>query len=180
MLHDSQYGFRTSRGTNDAVFKLVNDIYRSKDSREFMVACFLDVRKAFDCIHHSELIQRMRDLNLPAIYCDWLCAYLGDRTQRVMCNVMCTVSTTVSVQYGVPQGSILGPLLFICYVNKLPDEITNCSTVMYADDVVFYTSDTLLHKATTRLQTDATNVYNWFCRSGLCINTDKTKVIGNF
>ena len=76
ILTNSQYGFRNSRGTNDAVFKLVNDIYLAKDNSEFMLTCFLDVRKAFDSIHQGELISRMRHMGLPDIYTDWLCAYL--------------------------------------------------------------------------------------------------------
>ena len=82
LLSKFQYGFRTSRGTNDAVFTFINDLYRAKDDREVLYACFLEVRKAFDSIHHGELINRMRKLNLPPIYTDWLCAYLNDRSQR--------------------------------------------------------------------------------------------------
>ena len=104
LISDCQFGFRASRGTNDAVFTLVNDIFNSRDNRDPLVACFLDVRKAFDCIHHSELLSRMKEFNLPNIYCDWLYAYLRNRTQRVMCNN--TKSGLANINFGVPQGSI--------------------------------------------------------------------------
>ena len=117
----------------------------------------------------------MRDLKLPDIYCDWLYAYLANRTQRVLCNG--TKSSVSNITYGVPQGSILGPLLFICFINNLPNVIKYCRVIMYADDVVFYVAHDVLASACELLQDDATSVFNWFTGSGLCINTDKTKVI---
>ena len=86
LLSNSQFGFRKSRGTMDAVFTLVNDLYLARDKGEIVAACFLDVRKAFDSIHHGELLYRMRKLKFPKIYTDWLCSYLGVRSQRVVCN----------------------------------------------------------------------------------------------
>ena len=133
------------------------------------------MRKAFDSVHHLELIKRMRALELPTIYTDWLFAYLGNRSQRVACNG--TVSSSLPVKYGVPQGSILGPLLFICFVNALPNVLEHTKIIMYADDVVFYTSSTDLKKAESDLQSDASKVYDWFCKSGLSINKDKTKML---
>ena len=81
-LSGSQYGYCASRGTNDAVFKFVNDVFISKDKGEHLQACFLDVRKAFDSIHHLELLSHMKQLNLSSIYTDWLYAYLKNCTQR--------------------------------------------------------------------------------------------------
>ena len=112
VLSRHQYGFRASRGTNDAVFKLINNIYSARDKGESLLACFLDVRKAFDSIHHLELISRIKGLGLPPLYTDWLFAYLGDRSQRVACNG--STSNTLPIPYGVPQGSILAP--FCLYV----------------------------------------------------------------
>ena len=174
-LSQCQFGFRASRGTGDAVFTLLNDLFRARDSGEVVAACFLDVRKAFDSINHSELITRMRALDIPSIYSDWLCAYLADRGQRVICNNH--TSGPRRITYGVPQGSILGPLLFICYVNNLPNVVKNCCMIMYADDVIFYTSHKNIDTTEKLLQADASNVYDWFCKSGLCINTEKTKVM---
>ena len=85
----------------------------------------------------------MKSLELPALYSDWLYAYLGNRSQRVTCNG--TTSNTLPNTYGVPQGSILGPLLFICYVNSLPNVLKTCNIIMYADDVVFYATSGNVH-----------------------------------
>ena len=175
LLSKYQYGFRASRGTGDAVFSLVNDLYKSRDEDMVMATCFLDVRKAFDSIHHGELIARMSRLGIPVIYIDWLHAYLSSRKQRVICNN--TISSCLDIKCGVPQGSIMGPLLFICFINCLPDYLVNCRISMYADDVVFYVAGRTMAEAQCKLQVDATNVFNWFSRSGLCINTEKTKVM---
>ena len=86
-----------------------------------------------------------------------------------MCNNV--KSSLAPINFGVPQGSILGPLLFICYINNLPNIVKNCRVLMYADDVVFYTTSNNLSEARALLQEDATTVYDWFTRSGLCINT---------
>ena len=175
LLTNMQYGFRTARGTNDAVFKLVNDIYKAKDCDEYMVTCFLDIRKAFDSVHQGELIARMRAMQLPPIYTDWLCAYLGDRSQSVICNG--TTSNILPIKYGVPQGSILGPLLFICFVNNLPNVVKNSKMLLYADDVVFYCTGKSLKSTCDNLQEDASAIHTWFSRSGLSIRTGKTKIV---
>ena len=104
VLTKFQFGFRASRGTADAVFNLANNLYQARDRGEAVAACFLDVRKAFDSINHEELIHRLREMGLPAIYTNWFIAYLSKRKQRVVCND--SVSSTESVPFGVPQGSI--------------------------------------------------------------------------
>ena len=137
-LSKFQFGFRASRGTADAVFNLVNNLYEARDRGEAVAACFLDVRKAFDSIHHGELIKRLRLLELPEIYTNWFVSHLANRKQRVICKD--NISSVLPVPFGVPQGSILGPLLFICYINGLPDVLRNCRVSMYADDVVLMAS----------------------------------------
>ena len=76
----------TPRGTNDGVFRFTNEIFYSKDNNKYLMACFLDVRKAFDSMHHLELVACIRLLEIPLIYTDWLLAYLANRSQRVVCN----------------------------------------------------------------------------------------------
>ena len=85
ILSKFQYGFRASRGTNDAVFKLVNDIYYARDRDECLLACFLDVRKAFDSIHHLELIARMKSLELtPPLHRLALCLLRQQKSKSCM------------------------------------------------------------------------------------------------
>ena len=174
-LSKYQFGFRSSRGTADAVFNLINNLYRSKDKGKVVAACFLDVRKAFDSIHHGELLKRLTDLGIPPLYTNWFSAYLSNRSQSVICND--TQSNILPVKFGVPQGSILGPLLFLCYINNLPSILKHCTISMYADDVVFYVEHQSSCIAENLLQADASRVYDWFCQSGLCINTEKTQVL---
>ena len=162
-------------GTGDAVFSVVNDLYGARDRGETVAACFLDVRKAFDSIHHGELLSRLKLLGIPPIYTNWFHAYLANRSQKVLSNNK--LSASKPIPFGVPQGSILGPLLFICYINNLPNVLQHCSISMYADDVVFYINHKSSVIAENLLQLDANRIYNWFSASGLCINTDKTEIV---
>ena len=72
----AQYGFRSSRGTADTVFSLVNDLYEARDRGNAVLACFVDVRKAFDSIHHGELIARIKNMGIHPVYANWLISYL--------------------------------------------------------------------------------------------------------
>ena len=78
-LSPCQYGFRVSRSTADSVFNVVNDLYGARDRGETVATCFLDVKKAFDSIHHGELLARLVDLGIPKIYTNWFHAYLENR-----------------------------------------------------------------------------------------------------
>ena len=76
-----QYGFHSSRGTGDAIFSLVNDLYNARDRREIVASCFLDVWKAFDSAHHGEPITGLKTMGIPDLYSNWFIAYLENRSQ---------------------------------------------------------------------------------------------------
>ena len=120
--------------TTDAITKFVSDITQSLDTKDSTLAVYLDLSKAFDTLNHIFLFfYGIRGLPL-----DWFDSYLSQRKQYVE-YIKCS-SETRQVECGVPQGSVLGPLLFILYINDLPDAIENARSIIFADDTTIYIS----------------------------------------
>ena len=174
-LADEQFGYRSGRGTGDAIFRFVDDLYDGIDRGHLTPACFLDLKKAFDSVSHEYLLEIVHGLGLHQSVTKWLTSYLTGRQQFV--RIGSFTSGTKPVNYEVPQGSVLGPLLFILYVNDVTSVIKSSKFLMYADDLVFYTSSNKASLAHERLQSDIDNVFSWCTNKRLTVNTDKTKLV---
>ena len=134
LFSNSQYGFRKRRSTKDAVPKLSDDIRTAMDNGYLTGALFLDLRKAFDTVNHGCLLQKLPYYGILGAELNWITSYLFHRSQIV--NFDGVTSDEEYITHGVPQGSILGPLLFVCLINDLPEQLTHCRILMYADDTV--------------------------------------------
>ena len=137
LLYDYQYGLLPKRSTQEAAFELTKAMYSTINNRKLMAMIFLDVAKAFNCIHHKCLYSKLESIGCSHRCLTWFCSYLN-RTQLVSC--MDKKSNIVSVRPGLAQGTVLGPLIFIFYINDIIKSVLRCNISMFADDCVLYYS----------------------------------------
>ena len=131
VLNSSQFGFRKNFSTELAIIQLLDKIIDSLSRKEHIIAIFMDLSKAFDTIDHNILLYKLKNYGIRGIALSWFKSYLSDRKQYVFINNKS--SSMLDIQCGVPQGSILGPLLFLLFINDLPNS-TNFNVKLFADD----------------------------------------------
>ena len=134
---------------------------------------FIDLKKAFDLVDHNCLLQKLEHYGVRGKSLTWFQNYLGSRTQRVRFGQ--DLSPRLPIEYGVPQGSLLGPLLFVIYINDLPSCLKNTHISLYADDTVIYCSGANPKEIKKALQEDLERVVNWMEINRLVLNKEKTK-----
>ena len=173
LLSTNQHGFRKNRSTLDAVFQLTNQINCNMDKKIPTLVSFLDFKKAFDCVQHSILINKLKSLNIDTNTLLWLQDYLTERSQKVLANNK--LSGSLKIKQGVPQGSIMGPLLYIIYANDITRVIKKCHVALYADDTVLYSSCKKLRTARQQMQADLNALQRWCIQNGIYANATKTK-----
>lgn len=136
LLSHCQFGFRLGYSTTDAIFTLVDDIGNNMNNNKLTLTTNIDFSKVFDTLDHNKLIKRLTNLGLTDNTISWFESYLSDRAQQTLANGLS--SDEAPIKTGVPQGSILGPLLFIIYVNGLTATTKSSQVIMYAYDTVVY------------------------------------------
>ena len=171
-----QSGFRKSKSTNDHLFRLSQTIRESFNRREHVIAAFLDVEKAFDNVWHNGLRYKIYQLDLPTKLCRWLSDFLVGRVIQV--KTVGFLSPKVYPKAGVPQGSNLSPLLFLIYVNDMPNPShhqTNKS--QFADDAGQWAVSKNIDLAAEYLQRDLDKLVRWCSKWRIKLDPEKTKVI---
>ena len=174
ILTDSQYGFRKKRNIMCAVESFLNEIHKSREMKVETYGLFLDLSKAFELVHHRKLIQKLESYGIRGHASMWFRSYLANRQQFVQLGG--TVSETRPISCGVPQGSILGPILFLLYINDLPSYLAPRKTVLYADDTNILINSNECNVQDTVMDT-ITKVNQWTLHNNLKINNSKTVII---
>ena len=173
LLEEKQGGFRPGYSTVSTCSYFTNDLYTANNNNEITIAVFIDAMKAFDTVNHQILLKKLKKYGIDGNLLRWIEGYLTDRKQCTIANNI--VSSNENIVCGVPQGSVLGPLLFLIYINDISSVIRNSKISMYADDTVVYISHTNMNNAIALIQSDLTSVYTWCNSNKLTINCKKTK-----
>lgn len=172
-FHNSQHGFRKHYSCETQLLLFTNDLFSASDTGSIIDCIFLDFQKAFDTVSHRLLLLKLSMLNIDSNTLRWIECFLSNRTQHVTANDH--DSRNCSVISGVPQGSVLGPLLFLIYINDLPSSIT--STIrLFADDCVIYRIITNSHDSSL-LQSDLDNITSWCSLWSMKLNIGKCKIM---
>lgn len=173
LLHPSQYGFRGKHSTEHAALELLDRISKGLDNNSFVSTIYLDLSKAFDTLDHSILLHKLHYYGVRGKCLDLLRSYLSSRKQYVCFNNI--NSSMLPVTCGVPQGSILGPLLFILYVNDLCKVTIRSHPILFADDTSLLFIDNDILDLYLHLNTELDRVYSWLKSNKLSLNIKKTK-----
>ena len=176
LLTTCQHAYRRFHSTQTCLVEVVNHIYKLTDSGKFAAVVSLDLSKAFDSISHTLLLEKLSTLGLSETTLNWVKSYLTNRKQRTKFKEY--ISKEEVISSGVPQGSIIGPLLFISFTNDLPEEFKEkCKLIAYAEDSQLIIEAKSLHQLETRIAEIIKIAQTWYSHNSMKNNITKTEVL---
>ena len=174
-LVKEQFGFRKLHSSYMALILLKNKLIKSLEYGEFVIGIFLDFSKAFDTVDHAILLEKLYHYGIRGTTLDWFNGYLSSRKQYVTYNGISSYTKTVSC--GVPQGSILGPLLFLIYINDLSNVCKYSTPILYADDANLFLNGMDLNEMENAINANLKQVSLWLKVNKLSLNVKMTHFI---
>ena len=175
LFYSGQYGFRVNHSTQLAALEVIDRITQDLDQGNTPITIFMDLSKAFDTLNHDILIYKLKAYGLSETALKLMQSYLTNRKQYVEINN--TQSTKNDITVGVPQGSILGPLLFIIYINDIIHSSTVFKFIIFADDTTLYTTLDTQENINDILNDELVQINNWLKVNKLSVNVAKTKAM---
>ena len=174
-IYNLQFGFREKHSTNHALFSITEKVREALDNNNFACGIFIDLQKAFDTVDHNILLQKLNHYGIRGIANNWFNSYLSNRTQFVSINGF--QSKTKNISIGVPQGSVLGPLLFLIYINDLNVAINYAIVHHFADDTNLLITGKSLKTIKKHTNIDLKLLCNWLKANKISLNSSKTEAI---
>ena len=175
ILHREKFGFRSKHSTMHAILGITDRIQRAVEDGCYSCGIFLDLSKAFDTVNHNILQRKLEYYGIKGVAHNWFKSYLDNRKQFV--SIGNNTSELLNVSCGVPQGSVLGPLLFLSYIN----DIQNCTSVfdihLCADESNLFYADKNLRAVETTVNNQISCVFEWLCTNKLSFNVEKSNNI---
>ena len=173
LLSIYQSGFHSLHSTSMCLADVTNTLLENIDKGQLTGLVFLDLKKAFDTLDHRVLLNKLTSLGFNKASVQWFNTYLTDRSQSVVVNG--STSEPQPILFGVPQGSLIGPLLFIIYINDLPSVVSHCKIQLYADDTLLYISSSSV--TDIELSEDLRHIIEWLNNNFLYLYYSKTKIM---
>ena len=171
-LYHKQFGFRSNHSTIHALLVITDKIQRAIENSMYSCGVFLDLSKAFDTVNHNILLSKLQSLGIRSIALDWFRSYLSNRKQFVSIGNANPAQRNISCR--LPQGSVLGPLLFLLYVN----DFSNCSKILdfhiFSDDSNLFYAHKSLENLVQITNDELQKVNDWLCANKLSLNVDKS------
>ncbi len=175
VIYESQYGFQKSKSTQHSLIEIVEKIRTCMENNNYGCGIFIDLKKAFDTVNHDILLQKLEHYGIRGTSLDWFKSYLSGRSQYVSCNGIS--SDIKNITCGVPQGSVLGPLLFLLYINDLPNISNKLSFFLFADDTNIFFESNNLDKLQRTVNKELKKLVTWLNANRLALNVKKTNFV---
>jgi len=174
LLYKHQYGFQKNKSTEHNLVQALNYIGQAFNDNKYCIGVFFDLKKAFDVCSHEILLMKLERMGIRGTALEWFKSYLSERTQFVDING--NHSSEKKIKISILQGSILGPILFLCYINDLY-RVTDLFTLMFADDTFSAKSGSDLNLLIQHVNAEINKMAIWFRANKLAVNKSKTKYI---
>lgn len=175
ILYENQFGFRKNNSTAHSLMEITEKIKESIDNGNYGCGIFIDLKKAFDTVNHKILLMKLEHYGVRGSYLQWFESYLTNRKQFVYYNGVSSETKTITC--GVPQGSVLGPLLFLLYINDLPNISDKLRFFLFADDTnIYYESKDLVELENT-INIELKKLCLWLNLNRLALNVGKTNFV---
>ena len=175
IIYSLQFGFRQQYSTSQALVNITENIRKALDGGNIGCGIFVDLQKAFDTVDHQILLTKLNHYGICGVSNDWFKSYLSNRNQYVSINGF--DSGLAAINCGVPQGSVLGPLLFILYINDLNHTIKFCKVYLFADDTNLLCMSNSIKKLNKLVNADIKHLVHWLNANKISLNVKKTEMV---